>query len=65
MNIIKKLRIEKNLTIFDIADSTGFTPSYISNLENGHRTNPSKEVMEKVSAALGHTVPEVFFPEEE
>lgn len=64
LNKIKKIRNELGLSVYKIADQVGVTPSYISNLENGHRVNPSREVMEKVSIALGQTVSEIFFPEE-
>lgn len=64
MNQIKLLREKRGLTIYDIAKATGFTPSYISNLENGKRTNPSKDAMTKISEALNLSVPEVFFPDE-
>ncbi|MBE6066131.1 MAG: helix-turn-helix transcriptional regulator [Clostridium lundense] len=64
MNKIKVIRTQVGLTIYKMAEITGLTPSYISNLENCHRTNPSREVMEKISDALGHTVVEVFFSNE-
>jgi len=65
LNKIKKIRNELGLSVYKIAEQVGVTPSYISNLENGHRVNPSKEVMVRISKFLGHTVSEVFFPEEE
>lgn len=61
MNRIKEFREKKKLSIYKIAELTGLTPSYINNLENGHKTNPTKEVMENIAAALGQTVPEIFY----
>ncbi|NFD30444.1 XRE family transcriptional regulator [Clostridium botulinum] len=61
MNNIKKIRKEKEISIYELAKKVNLTPGYISNLENGHKTNPTKEVMEKISIALGQTVLEIFF----
>lgn len=64
MNNIKIYRGKLGLSIYKIAELSGLTPSYISNLENDNRTNPSKEAMQKISNALGENVQAVFFPEE-
>ncbi|APQ72445.1 helix-turn-helix transcriptional regulator [Clostridium botulinum] len=63
MNKIKIIRNKLGLSVYKIAELTGLTPSYISNLENGHKTNPTKDVMENISESLGQTVPEVFYPD--
>ncbi|NFQ67345.1 helix-turn-helix domain-containing protein [Clostridium sporogenes] len=65
MNNIKKIRKMKKISIYKIAEDTKLTPSYISNLENGYKTNPTKEVMENIAGSLGQTVPEVFYPKDE
>ncbi|AWB31557.1 helix-turn-helix domain-containing protein [Clostridium botulinum] len=65
MNKIKIIRNKLGLSVYKIAELTGLTPSYISNLENGYKTNPTKDVMDKISTALGQTVPEVFYPKDE
>ncbi|WP_434302687.1 helix-turn-helix domain-containing protein [Clostridium botulinum] len=65
MNKIKIIRNKLGLSVYKIAELTGLTPSYISNLENGCKTNPTKDVMDKISTALGQTVPEVFYPKDE
>lgn len=64
MNKIKIIRNKLGLSVYKIAELTGLTPSYINNLENGHKTNPTKEVMENIAAALGQTVPEIFYADE-
>lgn len=63
MNKIKYFRIMTNLTLEDVSKQTNLSTGHISHLENGSRENPSKETMEKVAAALGKTVPEVFYTE--
>ena len=64
INNIKKIRYEKGLTIYQIAKMVDLTPSYISNLENGRKKNPTKEVMDKISKALGKSVSEIFYSED-
>lgn len=65
MNKIKFYRNALGLSIYKIADISGLTPSYISNLENDNRTNPSKEAMQKIADALKESVQAVFFPNDE
>ncbi|APC81825.1 TPA: helix-turn-helix transcriptional regulator [Clostridium botulinum] len=65
MNNIKKIRKKGKISIYRIAEETGLTPSYINNLENGYKTNPTKDVMDKIATALGQTVPEIFYPKDE
>ncbi|WP_050607237.1 helix-turn-helix domain-containing protein [Clostridium niameyense] len=62
MNKIKYFRKIKGLSIYDLSDKTNLTPSYINNLENGHKNNPTKATMEKISIALDQTVSEIFYP---
>lgn len=64
VNKIKFYREPLGLSVYELARITKLSPSYISNLENDNRKNPSKEVMSTISKALGHTISEVFFPEE-
>jgi transcriptional regulator with XRE-family HTH domain len=65
LNKIKFYRNNLGLSIYRIAELSGLTPSYISNLENDNRTNPSREAMQKISDALEESVQAVFFPEDE
>lgn len=60
-NKLKKIRMEKGLTITKLADLTGISAGYICHLENGSRTNPSIETMEKIAAVLNKSILEVFF----
>lgn len=60
-NKIKKYRKSKNMTLKDLSDRTGISVGYLSHLENGSRSNPSQEVMEKISIALNYSIPDIFF----
>lgn len=59
-NRIDSLRKKKGLSYGDIARTTGLTATYIYLLAKGKRTNPSLEVMQKISSALEEKVEKVF-----
>lgn len=63
MNIIKKVRQDKAMTIRELARISEVSASYISELENDseNKKNPTKEKMEKIAEALQRTVPEIFY----
>ena len=60
-NKIKKYRISRNMTLKDLSDRTGISVGDLYHLENGSRTNPSQEVMDKISKALDNSIPDIFF----
>lgn len=60
MNKIDEIRHRKNLSYGAISKETGLTATYIHLLAKGLRTNPSLEVMQKISVALGEKVERVF-----
>lgn len=63
MNKIKILRNKLNMTVRELSEKSSVAVGYISALENDSTgsTNPTKDVMERISQALNATVPEVFF----
>lgn len=62
-NKLKRKRKELDMTLNELSEKTGISTTYLSNLENEQKANPTKETMEKISAALGQTVTEIFFME--
>ncbi|MNI90117.1 HTH-type transcriptional regulator SinR [compost metagenome] len=52
---IQKLRLEKGLSLSDMAERAGVAKSYLSSIERDIQTNPSIAFLEKVSAVLGIT----------
>ncbi|MBQ2917458.1 MAG: helix-turn-helix transcriptional regulator [Clostridia bacterium] len=62
-NQIKKIREEKGLTLVKLSDLSGISVGYLCHLEKGSRSNPSIDVMEKISKALSKTIAEIFFVE--
>lgn len=58
---LKKRRKELDMSVYDLAEKTGLSATYISNLENEQKKNPSKETMEKIAEELKCSVTEIFF----
>lgn len=63
MNKIKLIRKSLNMTIRKLAEESKVAVGYLSTLENDKdgKTNPTRDVMIRISQALDSTVPEVFF----
>ncbi|WML49872.1 helix-turn-helix domain-containing protein [Neobacillus sp. PS3-34] len=49
---VKKLRLEKRMSISELAEQAGVAKSYISSLERNLQRNPSIQFLEKISAVL-------------
>lgn len=62
-NRVKKLRLEKGITLENLSKDTGISVGYLCHLENGTRNNPSILIMDKISNALGKSIANVFFVE--
>lgn len=53
---IKKLRLDKKMSISELAEKANVAKSYLSSIERNLQTNPSIQFIEKISAVLGVTV---------
>jgi XRE family transcriptional regulator of biofilm formation len=51
-DIIKKNRLEKNLSLTKLADQAGVSKAYLFNLENNNQKNPSLEIAQRISKVL-------------
>lgn len=60
-NKMKNERNKLNMSLNDLSEETGLSTTYLSNLENGNKCNPSKETMDKIAAALNSSVSEIFY----
>jgi len=49
---VKKLRVEKKMSISELAEQAGVAKSYISSLERNLQRNPSIQFLEKIAAVL-------------
>ncbi|MDF2612875.1 MAG: putative phage transcriptional regulator [Clostridia bacterium] len=58
---IKIARIKKGIKQQDLARELGISKQYLGKLENGKATNPSRELMLKLSEVLDTDVQTLFF----
>ncbi len=56
---VRRLRTEQRTSLRKLAGQTGFSPSFVSQVENG-QVSPSISSMEKIATALGVTMGEFF-----
>lgn len=57
---LKKIRCQKKLTQNGLARKSGLSQSYINELENGKKVNPSVIVLAKLSDALDVALAELL-----
>lgn len=62
--VLKLLRIANDMTTKELADKTGLSQSYISEVESNNKT-PSLDALTKYSQALGISKSTILFFEEE
>ena len=60
---LRKLRIEKGLSVEDAASMVGISPSHYYKIEQGRR-NPTIAVARRIADVLGSTVDALFFASE-
>ena len=58
---IKEVREQKNISLYKLSKYTGISRSYLSDLENNRKTNPSLETMYKISTALNVNIRKLFY----
>jgi XRE family transcriptional regulator of biofilm formation len=50
---VKQMRIEKGLSLSELADKAGVAKSYLSSIERDIQSNPSIHFLEKICVVLG------------
>lgn len=61
MNRIRKIRLEKGISVRYISYITKISSSYIYLLEMNKRQNPSLYIMKSIAEALEEPITKVFF----
>jgi transcriptional regulator with XRE-family HTH domain len=56
---LRQLRARQHLSLRTLAERTGFSPSFLSQVENG-QSSPSLSSIEKITAVLGLTLGDFF-----
>lgn len=57
---IRKLRLCKAMSQYELADFCRVTQAYISLLEEGKKNNPTSNVLNKIAEALGANIDDLF-----
>ena len=57
---LKELRLERGLSVAELADEAHVSPPYIWQIEGGRRQNPGAEKLQKLATALGVTIAELI-----
>lgn len=60
---IKNIRLNKNITLYKLSKMTNISRTYLRNLENNVKTNPSVFILEKIAIALNVNVKDLFYSE--
>ena len=59
---VKEVSKAQGVSITKLAELVGITQPNMSNIANG-KTSPSLDLLERIAAALGVSVPELFAPQ--
>jgi len=60
---IKNIRLNKNISLYKLSKMTNLSRTYLRNLENNVKTNPSLLILEKISVALNVNIKDLFYSE--
>lgn len=58
--VIQRLRMDKRLSLTEVAERAGIAKSYLSSIERDIQDNPSIQVLEKICHVLGVSVPSLL-----
>ena len=58
---IKNIRDKKNVNLYQLSKKTGLTRSYLRDLENNKKHNPTLNTLEKIAHALDVKVKDLFY----
>jgi len=52
LKFLREKRLDRGLTVRDMADKSGVSPGYYSDFESGRRNPPDREILDRMAAAL-------------
>lgn len=58
---VKKYRMQKGLTLSELAERAGVAKSYISSLERNIQSNPSIQLLEKIAQVLNVSIDTLLY----
>lgn len=60
---IKNIRLNKNISLYRLSKETNLSRTYLRDLENNVKTNPSVFILEKIAVALNVNIKDLFYSE--
>lgn len=60
---VRKLRLEKGLSLSELSQASGVAKSYLSTLERNIQSNPSIQLLDKIAVALDISLEQLVQPE--
>ena len=58
---LKQLRIEKGYSLDEFSKLSGISISYLNELENGSKRNPSLDIIHKIAIALNKNIVDICY----
>lgn len=59
--VIKKIRQDKNISLYELSKRTDISRTYLRLIENNKKTNPSVRILEDIANALNVDVKDLFY----
>lgn len=60
---VRKLRMERGLSLSELAEAAGVAKSYLSTIERDIHSNPSVQVLDKIAVALNVSLKQLVQPD--
>ncbi len=61
--VIKEIREKKNISLYKLSQMTGISRTYLRELENNKKSNPSMSILRNISNTLGVNIKKLFYSE--
>ena len=59
--VIKNIRKSKNISLYKLSKLTGITRSYLRDLENNNKNNPTLKTLTQIANALDVKIKDLFY----
>ena len=59
--VIKKIRQNKNMTLYELSKRTDISRTYLRLIENNHNVNPTSRILEDIAEALEVNIKDLFY----
>lgn len=60
---IKKVREENNISIYQLSKKTGISRTYLVELENNKKSNPTIQILYQIALVLNVNIKDLFYSE--